>query len=138
MLPNGAEWCQMVLNGAEWYCLVPEKIFVFISEKFIDPSSESVSKKFNENQNLVEDILGAAVASITNAHVQENPPCKIWLGSDSEKSSPQSQNRVPAHLEATPLRSNYFISAGVHIYYITTRISNKESFKLMNQCFWNV
>ena len=32
---------------------------------------------FNENQNLVEDILGAAMASITNAHVQENPPCKI-------------------------------------------------------------
>ena len=32
---------------------------------------------FNENQNLVEDILGAAVASITNAHVQENPPCQI-------------------------------------------------------------
>ena len=78
--------------------------FVFISEKFIDPSSESVSKKFNENQNLVEDILGAAVASITNAHVQENPPCKIWLGSDSEKSSPQSQNRVPAKVEATPLK----------------------------------
>ena len=70
--------------------------FVFLSEKFIDPSSESVSKKFNENQNLVEDILGAAVASITNAHVQENPPC-----SDSEKSSPQSQNRVPAHVEVT-------------------------------------
>ena len=52
----------------------------------------------------------------------------ILVGSDSEKSSPQSQNRVPAHLEATPLRSHYFISAGVHIYYITTRISNKESF----------
>ena len=27
----------MVLNGAECYCLVPEKIFVFKSEKFIDP-----------------------------------------------------------------------------------------------------
>ena len=52
----------------------------------------------------------------------------ILVDSDSEKSSPQSQNRVPAQLEATPLRSNYFISVGVHIYYITTRISNKESF----------
>ena len=49
-------WCskQMMLNGAKCY-----------------------RKMFNENQNLVEDILGAAVASITNAHVQENPPCKI-------------------------------------------------------------
>ena len=54
---------QMPLNVAEWYQ--------------IDTSSESISKKFNENQNLVEDILGAAVASITNAHAQENPPCKI-------------------------------------------------------------
>ena len=39
-------------------------------------SSESVNKKFDENQNLVEDILEAAVASISNAHVQENPPVK--------------------------------------------------------------
>ena len=94
----------MVTNGTELYCLVPEKFFVCISEKFIDPSSESVSKKFNENQNLVEDILGAAVVSITNEHMQENPPCKIWLGSDSEKSSPQSQNRAPDKVEATTLK----------------------------------
>ena len=72
----------------------------------MDPSSESVSKKFNENQNLVEDILGAAVASITNAHVQENPPVKFdeVQGSDPEKSSSQSQNRVPAQVKVTPLK----------------------------------
>ena len=57
MMLNGAKCYRMVLNGAE--------------------SSESVSKMFNANQNLLEDILGAAVASITNADVQENPPCKI-------------------------------------------------------------
>ena len=63
-------------------------------------SSESVGKKFDENQNFVEDILEAAVASITNAHVQENPPVKFGdvLGSDSEKNSPQSQDRVPAQV----------------------------------------
>ena len=55
----------MPLNVAEWYQ--------------IDTSSESVSKKFNENQNLVEDILGAAVASITNAlHMcKKIPPVKF-------------------------------------------------------------
>ena len=31
-----------------------------------------------------------------------------------------------------PWRSSYFISAGFHIYYITTRINNKESFNYMN------
>ena len=45
MVPNGAEWCR-----------------------------EIVSKKLDENKNLVEDILWA---SITNAHVPENPPVKF-------------------------------------------------------------
>ena len=69
-------------------------------------SSESVNKKFDESQNLVEDILEAAVASITNAHVQEKPPVKFddVHGSDSEKSSPQSQNRVPAQVMVSPLK----------------------------------
>ena len=67
-------------------------------------SSEIVSKKFNKKQNLVEDILGAAAASITNTHVQENPPVKYddVQVPDSEKSSPQSQNRVPAKVVVTP------------------------------------
>ena len=32
----------------------------------------------------------------------------ILVGSDSEKSSPQSQNRVPAQVEATPLKKWLF------------------------------
>ena len=60
-------------------------------------SSESVGKKFDENQNFVEDILEAAVASITNAHVQENPPEKFddVQGSESEKSSPPRWKSPP-------------------------------------------
>ena len=42
-------------------------------------SSESVNKKFDKNQNLVEDILGAAVASITKAHVQEKSLVKFMM-----------------------------------------------------------
>ena len=44
------------------------------------------------------------MASITNAHLKENPPVQYddVQGSDSEKSSPQSQNRVPAKVEVTP------------------------------------
>ena len=61
-------------------------------------SSEIVSKMFDKNQNLVEDILEAAVATITNAHVQE----KNRKFGDSEKSSPQSQSRFPAQVEVTP------------------------------------
>ena len=84
MVPNGAECCRMVPNVAIW-------------------CRESVSNKFNENQNLVEDILGAAVASITKAHVQEKLLVKFYdvQGSNSEKRSPQSQNRVPARVEVT-------------------------------------
>ena len=43
------------------------------------------------------------MASITNVHVQEKPPVKFdnVQGSDSEKSSPQSQNRVPIQVEVT-------------------------------------
>ena len=79
------------------FCSVPNQISCFISKKFIKPC-QAVGKKFDENQNLVEDILEAAVASITNAHMQENPPVKFGdvPGSDSEKSSPQSRDKVPA------------------------------------------
>ena len=66
-------------------------------------SSKSVGKELDENQNLVKDIIRAAVASVITDHVQENPDKSDDVsGSDHEKSSLHGQKRVSAQVEVIP------------------------------------
>ena len=63
-------------------------------------SSKTFGEDLDENQNVVKDILGAAVASVFTDHVQDNQEKSDNVpGSDYEKSSPYSQERVSAQVE---------------------------------------
>ena len=108
MVPNGAEWCQMV-------CIFKLMILSILPKGGICRHSSNhshgirkIGYKLVKGETVLDDKSLTVTARKFVEHLKE-VKCKcgvqpILVGSDSEKSSPQSQNKVPAQVEATPLK----------------------------------
>ena len=126
----------MVQNGAKWYALFKLMILSNPSKGGICRHSSNnshgitkIGNKLVKGKIFLDDESLTVTARKFVEHLKE-VKCKCGVkpildGSDSEKSSPQSQNRVPAQVVDTPCGSSYFIKVGFHIYYINTGLSNK-------------
>ena len=113
MVPNGAEWCQMVPNGAEWWrmvCIFKLMILSNLPKGGICRHSSNhshgimkIGNKLVKGKIVLDDeSLTVTARKFVEYWKEVKRKCgvkPILVGSDSEKSSPQSQNRVPAKVE---------------------------------------
>ena len=142
MVPNGAELCRMVPNGAEWcrmVCVFKLMILSILPKGGICRHSSNHSHGIRKIGNkLVKGKIFLDDGSLT---VTASRFIKFWkkqsvnaglnlslLLLTLRRALLRARTGSLPRLRPPLWNSNYFISVGVHIYYIITRISNKESF----------
>ena len=114
MIPNGAEWCRMVLvpTGAKWCALmILSNLPIGGICRHSSNHSHGIRKignKLVKGKIVLDDESLTVTARKFVEYLKEvKRKCgvkPILVGSDSEKSSPQSQNRVPAQVVVSPLK----------------------------------
>ena len=108
MVPNGAELSRMVCVVMLMILNNLHKVGICRHSSNHSHGIRKIGNKLLKGKIILDDKSLTVTASRFVEYLKEvKRKCgvkPILVGSDSEKSSPQSQNRVPAQVEATPLK----------------------------------